>query len=72
MLVTIYCRVLLYSVILYSILLYGVLLYRVFLSSHSLWIKNKLHHKNISKSKLLSLLPTAMGPVHEPLPQEGW
>ena len=62
MLVTIYCRVLLYS----------ILLYRVLLSNHSLWIKNKPHHQNISKSKVLSLLSTAVGPVHELLPQEGW
>ena len=66
MLVTIYCRVLLYrvllysillySILLYSILLYRVLLYSIFLSSHLLWIKNKLHHQNISKSKVLSLI----------------
>ena len=37
------------------------------LSSHSLWIKNKLHHHNISKSNMLSLLSTAVVLVHGPL-----
>ena len=59
-------------VLLHSILLYRVLLYRVLLPSHSLWIKNKLHHQNISKPKVLSLLSTAVGLVHEPsLPKGG-
>ena len=66
MFVTINCRVLLHSMALYR-----VLLYRVLLSSHSLWIKNKLHHQNISKSNVLSLLSTAMGLVHEPLLPRG-
>ena len=76
MLVTIYCRVLLYSILvhcilLHSILLYRVLMYRVLLSSHSLLIMNKLHHQNISKPKVLSLLSTTMGLEHKPLLPRG-
>ena len=53
-------------VLIWSLILYEVLLYRVFLLSHSLWIKNKHHHQNISKSKVLRLLSIIVGPVHEP------
>ena len=62
MLVTIYCRVLLYSILLYSLLSYRVLLCNTLLHR----IKNKLHQQNVSKSKVLNLLSTAMGLVHEP------
>ena len=67
MLVTIYCRDLLHRILLYSILLYSLLSYRVLLCNTLLHrIKNKLHHQNTSKCKVLSLLSTAMGLVHEP------
>ena len=51
MLVTIYCRILSYRVLLCNILLHR--------------IKNKVHHQNISKSKVLSLLCTTVGLVYE-------
>ena len=60
-------RVLLYSVLLYGVLLYSLLSYRVLLCNTLLHrIKNKLHHQNTSKCRVLSLLPTAMCLMHEP------